>query len=75
MKFTVHTVRTKLARDEELKRLLLHFQHKTTGFPYFCTAFNRVYRFAKKAPLLRNYVIQHAEIIYLWAKFHQVLWN
>lgn len=51
MKFTVHTVGTKLARDEELKRLLLQFQHKTTSTTYLCTAFNGFYRLAKRAPV------------------------
>lgn len=30
MKFTVHSVRTKLARDGELKRLFQHFPHETS---------------------------------------------
>lgn len=75
MTFTVHTVGTKLARDEELKRLLLHFQQKTTSITYLCTAFNGFYRLAKRAPLFRNYVINYLGIIYPWAEFHQSLWN
>lgn len=47
MKFTVHTVGTKLARDEEPKRLLLHFQHKTS-IAYLCTAFNGFYRMLRE---------------------------
>jgi len=51
MKFTVHTVGTKLAKDEELKRTFLQFQHKAASITYLCTVVNGFYRLAKRAPV------------------------
>lgn len=70
MTFTVHRVQTKLEWNEELKRRLPHFQHKATSIAYPCTALHRCYRLAKRAPLLRNYVIKYLGIIYSWSEFH-----